>query len=255
MSKRLIITTLVLLLQLPLFGAPKDSTEQKKSVVGETLKKVFSSKKEGRKRRTDTFKRNNLGTKMSTFSVGLELEPTLIARRNFHHSVGANLLFGGSLDHFNKWLFFKMGTHKYDLGKDDLLYGLVKDSTLFGFTLGFKYKSYFPHTVDRFISPYIMLEIETEAIIWEYIANTTNSDGSSVKNDLVSNYIVGSGGGFTIFNRNHLRVDFSFSGGIRFYQERTMVLEDGTFETYNTDPFETDFYLRSGFTIWITREN
>lgn len=233
------------------------SREKRESstIVGGVFQKIFSSKKEKRIRRNDSYKRNSLGTKESTFSVGLEFEPALISHYNFHHSLGINLLFGGSLDHYNKWLFFKMGTHMYDLSESDLLYGAIKDSTLFGFTMGFKYKTYNPRTVDNVIASYVVLEAETEAIIWEYKESMKSESGGSVKNDLVSNYSFGSGGGFTILNNSHVRADLYLTAGVRIYQERTMLLEDGSFEKYDNNPFDTDFYIRSGFTFWITREN
>lgn len=233
----------------------RTSQRKSSSVVGGTLQKIFDSKGPERKRESGRFKRNTLGTKESTFSVGMEVEPSLIGRYNFHHSIGINLFVGGSLDHYNKWLFFKMGSHQYDLSKGDLLYGHVVDSSLYGFTLGLRYKNYTPRTVNQLIASYIMLEMETEAIIWEYTDPKKAESGGTVKNDIVSNYSLGSGGGFTFLNRSHVRIDLSFCAGVRFYQEQTMMLEDGSFEKYDNTPFDTDFYLRSSFAVWITREN
>lgn len=260
MPQRLIVTLLVLFTGfIPLWAADNDSLPNEKreanTVVGGTLQKIFSSSKTKRVRRKDTFKRNELGTKESTFSVGLEFEPTLIARYNFHHTMGFNIIFGGSLDHYNKWLFGKIGTHKYDMGRDDLLYDNVKDSTLFGMRLGLQYKNYTPRLVNSMVAPYILIDHEWDFIYWEYNSGVTSDNGKSLKSDLVVVNSLGAGGGLTFFNRSHFRADIFLSGGVRFYQQRTITHIDESFINYEDSKFDPDFYLRSGITLWITREN
>lgn len=245
---------------IPLFAVEKtDSLSREKreanTVVGGTLQKIFSNSREKRTRRKDTFKRNSLGTKESTFSVGFEFEPTLVARYNFHHSLGFNLLIGGSLDHYNKWLFFKLGSHKFDMGKDDLLHNSIKDSTLWGLRTGLRYKNYTPRLVDQFVAPYILIDVEADLIYWEYKSGVKAEDGSRLKSDIVIASCLGAGGGITLFNRSHFRADFAFSAGIRIYEQRTKNLEDGSFVQYNNNPFDTDFYVRTGIIFWISREN
>ncbi len=220
------------------------------TAVGKTFHKVFGSSNSDRVRRSDKFKRNSLGTKESTFSIGFEVEPYLICGNNFNYSRGGNLLFGGSIDHYNKWLFLKLGIQVYTLGVDDHLYGRIKDDNIFSFSLGVDYKSYFPKTVDNLISPYILVEMKGEAIIWQNINSASTSD-----NTVVSNYVLGSGSGVTLFSRSNFRFDINISAGVKLYQKTPLSEEEEGTNGYRFEPLDMDFYVRSGFIFWITRED
>lgn len=225
----------------------KKKKPESSTAVGSTFRKIFTSNKKKRVRK-DTFKRNSLGTKESTFSVGFEFEPVLIARQNFTYSTGGSILFGGSLDHYNKWLFGKIGIQKYTLGLDDKLNGVVQDSNIVSASIGLDYKSYFPKTVDLIVSPYILVQMETEVIIWEYKVPRLDTAGTEQVTDAIVNTSFGSGAGVTFFNRSNIRMDINLSAGVRLYGDQTLNLLE-------TKPFDTDFYIRVGIQLWLSRED